>query len=76
MSRQLDIPGLSPIGDTSGKWRNVYTRIRSDGTRVSVALPPRRDAVVISAGAYRVYLEFAEAPRIADALQAAMEHIK
>lgn len=58
---------------SSDEWLTLYSRVSSDGTKMSVALPPRRDVVIIRVGNYRVQLEHAELPRVADALAAAME---
>lgn len=69
---QLPIAGM-PAPTHHGEWLTLYSRVRSDGTKMSVALPPRRDVLIIRVGDYHVRLELGELSRVSDAIDAARE---
>lgn len=60
-------------GARVGAWQTFYTKDRSDGTRVSVSLPPKRDAVLIRVGTRTVALQLDEVVNVEYALRAARE---
>jgi len=59
--------------EPAGSWQTLYARVRRDGVRVSVAIPPKGAVVLIGVGDRRVAIERDELAHVEAALRAARE---
>lgn len=68
---------LFPVAPMKPKWRTLYTRSRKGGERLSVAVPPDAEGVLVrvtKGGVSRgVLVLWDEVDRVADALRSATE---
>jgi hypothetical protein len=58
---------------TKNPWRNLYTKERENGQKISVAVPPSGDAVLIRVDGRTVGIKWSEVRHVADALLAALD---
>jgi hypothetical protein len=70
MREQLQMwqPGRGGSG-----WRNLYTRDRKNGVRLSVSVPPSGDVVIVKVGDRTVALQRDELANVERAIRAARE---
>ena len=71
-AQQMLMPGI-PAPTQESTWQRVYTRIRDDGTKVWISIPPDRDVVIIGTDARRVAIRRDELARVIGALDNARE---
>ena len=68
---------LSFFGGQAPKqpWQQVYARKRADGSKITVAITPSRDAVAIRSAGKAIYLRPSEVGPIGRALLVALEEV-